>query len=83
MSLNMDQFNEIIDRLNADIDPDMSKDDVFEIVEEIVDEYGMDEPTDLVTLGIFVGDIWRPVDDEEIVDEPGDGIDDDGDGEDD
>ena len=83
MSLNMDQFNEIIDRLNADIDPDMSKDDVFEIVEEIIDEYEMDEPTDLVTLGIFVGDIWRPVDDEEIVDEPGDGIDDDGDGEDD
>lgn len=55
---------EIYDKISFDMDPDQ----VHDAIDEMVKNHKIVDPMDFLTMGIFIGDCWRPPTDEEVED---------------
>lgn len=64
-------WDKIVDEVYGALDPSMNAEQVHDKIKEIVEDYGITDTMDLVTIGIFAGDVWRPVgeDEEDLIDE--------------
>lgn len=72
MALTDKKLEKIADELYDKVEPEMKADEVFDIVDELAEKYDITDPHDYFLMGVFVGDAWRPVSDDELDDVDGD-----------